>query len=365
MPYEQYFRAASESLIIVDREGLIIEANPKTWQMFGYAKGELIGQPIEALIPERLREQHLRQRRAYMKAAHSRPMGIGMNLAARRKDGSEFPVEVSLTYAPGTSRGDLVVAAVIDITERLGLEREARRAETLSSLGSAAAGIAHDLNNPLSVVLSRAELLMASPQEALTPETLHEDLDVIHRQAQRASRIVSGFLELSRHGPKLSGQVNLNELVDRALLLMGDLLRKGGIAVALALKDDLPGVNGDAVALERVLINLLSNARDAMPTGGALRIESALAQERPGWLRLSVADNGPGIPPDAIGKIFDLLYTTKAGGTGLGLWLSRRIIDEHKGKIEVQSEVGKGSTFTLCLPAAEAWAEAQSAKVPR
>lgn len=353
MPYEAYFRAASESIIIADRHGVIVEANPKTWQLFGYAKGELVGQPIEVLIPERLREQHRKHRETYMTAAHSRPMGIGMNLAGRRKDGSEFPVEVALTYAPGTPRGDLVVAAVIDITERLALEREARRAETLTSLSSAAAGIAHDLNNPLSVVLSRAELLLGTPQEALTPEMVQEDLNVIHRQAQRASRIVSGFLELSRHGPKLTAPVNLNDLVDRALLLIGDQMRKSGIAITLALESSLPAVSGDAVGLERVLINLLSNAREAMPGGGTITIESALMPERPGWLRLSIADDGTGIDAEALGKIFDLLYTTKPGGTGLGLWLSRRIVHEHKGKLEVSSELGKGTTFILAFPAAE------------
>jgi PAS domain S-box-containing protein len=357
MPYEAYFRAASESLIIVDGNGCIVEANPKTWQIFGYAKGELVGQPIEVLVPERLREQHRKHREAFLVSPRSRPMGIGMSLAARRKDGTEFPVEVSLTYAPGTKRGDLIVASVIDITERLALERDARRAETLTSLGSAAAGIAHDLNNPLSVVLSRAELLLGTPEDALSPQMLREDLEVIHRQAERASRIVSEFLELSRHGPKATAPLQLSDLVDKALLLMGEQMRKAGIAVNVALQSGLPPVMGDAVSLERVLINLLSNACDAMPRGGEVRIASA-RDSRPGWLRLSVADNGPGIQPHALDRIFDLLYTTKAGGSGLGLWLSRRIVQEHKGKIEVQSEPGKGAVFSLLLPGVENAAEA-------
>lgn len=349
MPYEEYFKTASESLIITDRQGLIIEANLKTCQLFGYAAEELVGQPIETLIPERLRDRHRKHRASYAAAPRSRPMGICMNLAARRKDGSEFPVEISLTFAPGTSRGDLVIAAVIDVSERLGLEREAHRAETMNSLGIVAAGIAHDLNNPLSVILSRVELLMES-SETLTPEILHEDLAVIQRQARRASNLVSGFLELSRHGAKRAAPIHLNELVERALLLVGEQLRKSGIRVAVSLDDDLPTVLGEGVALERVLINLLNNARDAMPTGGAVRIETGRMRERPDWLRLSVGDSGPGIPAEAMAKIFDLLYTTKPGGTGLGLWLSRRIVQEHRGIIEVRSELGKGATFTLALP---------------
>lgn len=351
MPYEAYFRAASEGLIIVDGRGLVVEANPKASQLFGYMDGDaLAGQPIEALIPQRLVEGHLKHRRHYETAPHSRPMGAGLNLVAQRKDGTEFPVEVSLTYAPGTRRGDVIIAAITDITERLALEREARRAETLTSLGVAAAGIAHDLNNPLSVILSRVELLTATG-DALSPKTIGRDLDAIHRQAFRASRIVSGFLEISRRGTKLGAAVNLNDVVDRALLLMREEMRKRGILVRLHLDVDVPAIQGDAVALERVIINLLSNARDAMVDGGVVTIETSRLDDPPDWLRLSVADDGPGIPPEALDKIFDLLYTSKPGGTGLGLWLSRRIIQEHRGKIKVRSQMGKGTNFILTFPA--------------
>jgi PAS domain S-box-containing protein len=353
MPYEAYFKSASESLVVVDRRGRIAEMNAQTERLFGYSKAELLGQPVEILLPERLREQHRGHRDAFLSAPHSRPMGIGLNLAARRKDGSEFPVEVSLTYAQGTSRGDLVVAALIDITERLALEREARRAETLTSLGTIAAGIAHDLNNPLSVILARAELLLAMPSDALQSAQLQEDLAVIHRQAQRASRIVQQFLELSRHGPKLVAPVNLNDLIERVLLLIGEQVRKAGIDVETDLDWNLPPVLGDAIALERVLINLLTNARDAMANGGAVTITTDALRERPGWLRLRVADNGHGIEPAALSKVFDLLYTTKPGGSGLGLWLSRRIVQEHKGRMEVHSELGRGTTFTISVPGTE------------
>lgn len=350
MPYEAYFKAASESLIIVDRQGRIMEANPRTERLFCYRQDELIGQPIELLLPERLRERHRKHVDGYFPEPRSRPMGIGKALIGRRKDGSEFPIEVSLTYARGTSRGNLVVAAITDVSERLALEHEARRAETLTSLGTIAAGVAHDLNNPLAIVLSRAELLLAMPGEALSPQMVHEDLTVMHRNAQRASRIVDQFLELSRHGSRTAAPVDMNALVQDVLLLIGGQMRKSGIKIEVALERTLPSVVGDPVALERVLINLLTNARDAMGKGGAVTIETVLATNRPETLRLSVADTGPGIHPEALGKIFDLLYTTKSSGTGLGLWLSRRIIQEHRGKIDVQSQLGKGTMFTITLP---------------
>ena len=349
MPYEEYFKAASEGLLVVDRRGHILETNSRAEELFGYSQKELVGQPVELLVPTQIGELHHQHVRDYFSAPRTRAMGRGLSLAARRKDGSEFPVEISLTYAHGTARGDLVVAAVTDISERLTLEREARRAETIISLGTLAAGIAHDLNNPLQVIRSRSELLLES--SGTTPASeMNEDLCVIHRQAERAAQIVEGFLELSRQREKAIAQVNINELINAALLLIGDQLRKVDIDVQTNLDRTLPPIMGHALALERVLINLLSNARDAMPQGGAILITSGLLSDRPGWLHLTVADTGPGIPPDSLDKVFNLLYTTKPTGSGLGLWLTRRIVHEHNGRIEVQSEPGRGTTFTITLP---------------
>jgi PAS domain S-box-containing protein len=349
MPYEDYFKAASEGLIIVDRSGHIIEVNPRAEQLFGYPQEELVGQSIEVLVPTQTRNLHTEHVRGFFAAPRTRPMGLGLSLAARRKNGSEFPVEISLTYARGTARGDLVVAAVIDVSERLTLESAARRAETINSMGTLAAGIAHDLNNPLQVIRSRAELLLESTSTMPASE-MNDDILAIHRQAQRAGHILEGFLELSTLREKGFAEVDIKGLLDNALLLIGEQMRKAKIDVKMNLEPNLPAVMGDAVALDRVLINLLGNARDAMPGGGAIVITSGLLSERPGWLRLSVADTGSGISADSLGKVFNMLYTTKPRGSGLGLWLSRRVVQQHNGTIEVQSEPGKGTIFTITLP---------------
>jgi PAS domain S-box-containing protein len=350
MPYEDYFKAASESLIIVDRSGRILEANLKTAEVFEYRLDELVGQPVELLLPEPLRDVHRKHREDYFSLPRSRSMGVGLNLAARRKDGTEFPVEVSLTYAPGTKRGNLVVAAVVDITDRLTLELAARRTETVTSLGTFAAGIAHDLNNPLQIVLSRGEMLLAATD--VSPE-MREDLEMLHRHAQRAARIAGEFLRLSRRRIKTVDLLDINGLVERALLLTREQMRKEGVEIDVHLERNLPPVMADSTAMERVLINLLTNARDATRSGGVVKIETGLLSDRPGWLYLTVADNGTGIQPEHIGKIFDLLFTTKPQGSGFGLWLSRRIVQASNGKIEVQSELGKGTSFTITLPVAE------------
>jgi PAS domain S-box-containing protein len=352
MPYEEYFKAASESLIVAGRDGKILQANPKTQELFGYTPEELVGQPVEVLLPGRLHEAHRKHLGGYFGAPRTRAMGTGFNLVGRRKDGSEFPVEVSLTYAPATVRGDVVVAAIIDITQRLAMEREARRAESLTSLGTIAAGIAHDLNNPLQVIMSRAELLLQTPPETLGQE-VHEDLTVVYRHAQRAGRIVDEFLRVSRQRDKTLAPININQVVHDAMLLVGHVLRENSIKVDIDLREDLPRVIGDSTALERVLINLITNARDAMPNGGTLRLETGDGTLRPGWVHLRVSDTGTGIDPEQVKKIFDLLYTTKSEGTGLGLWLSRRIVQEHNGRIEVQSQPAEGTSFTIALPPEE------------
>ena len=349
MPYEEYFKAATEGLIIVDRFGRIIELNPCAERLFGYFKQELIGQPIESLVPPQSRQLHGKHVQDFFAEPRTRAMGRGLSLAGRRKDGSEFPVEISLTYACGTSRGDLVVAAVVDISERLALEHEVRRVETLTSLGTLAAGIAHDLNNPLQVIRSRSELLLELPDTTPASE-MREDFVAIQRQARRAGEIIEEFFRLAKQREKVLAPIAINDVIERALLLISEQMRKVGIELATRLDPNLPEIMADATGVERVLINLLMNAREAMPQGGAIVIASSLLTGAPEWLQVSVADNGPGISPDALPKLFNLLYTTKSNGSGLGLWLSRRIIQEHGGKIEVQSEIGKGTTFTIKLP---------------
>lgn len=349
MPYEEYFNDASEGLIIVDRSGHILETNPSADQLFGYSEAELVGQPIEFLMPARIHELHRKHMQDFFALPRTRAMGNGLNLAARRKDGSEFPVEISLNYARDTPRGNLVVAAVVDISGRLALEIAARRAETVHSIGTMAAGIAHDLGTPLQVIRARAELLMEATRTATDSEK-SDDAAAIYRQAQRAGHIVEGFLELSGQREKTITNVDLQQVIDHVLLLIGDQIRKVEIEVRTNMQPNLPTIMGDGVALERVLINLIENARDAMPEGGSIVITSGLISERPGWLHLSIADTGSGIPADALGKVFSMLYTTKPRGGGLGLWLSQRIVQEHNGRIEVQSEPGKGATFTITLP---------------
>ncbi len=346
-----YFDSAQWGIISIDREGLIRRANPKAQELFGYTSEELAGQSIDMLIPDRIRARHAGHRKDYFAAPRNRPMGIGMDLTARRKDGSEFPVEVSLHFIEAEA-GGIVSAFISDISERLKLEREARRGETLTALGAVAAGVAHELNNPLAVVSSRIELMMQTGASELSPQ-MREDLEVVRRNAGRASQIASELLNSARQRRLERQLVNLNDLINDTVLLFREQFRRDAIALKISAAEALPAVKGDRSALGQVLINLLSNARDALGANGEIRISAAAAPDRPGFVQLRVEDSGPGIPPDARAKIFDVFYTTKNNGTGLGLWLSRRIVLEHQGRIEVESEPRRGTAFTITLPAAQ------------
>jgi PAS domain S-box-containing protein len=347
-----FFESVAQGILLVTIDGKIVRANAMVQRMFGYRPGELEGRPVEILVPDRLRAAHLAHREQFVKAPRSRPMGIGMELAGRRKDGNEFPVEISLNFVAPESDHHLVVCFVTDVSERLAFERQTRQAETLNTLGAIAAGIAHDLNNPLAIISSRSELML-SLLDIGNPD-LRQDLEVLRRNAERAARITSGLLTLAAQRSSERQPVNINELIETTSLLVGGELRNRDIELTTSLDRDLPPVFGEPSALQRVLMNLVMNARDAMPQGGKIRIASGPAPNQAGMLQVSVADTGVGIPADVLPHLFDIFFTTKPSGTGLGLWLARRTLRELGGKIEVESESGKGTRFTLTLPVARA-----------
>jgi PAS domain S-box-containing protein len=350
---EGYFRSATEGLVIINAVGRIVRANARTEILFGYSEEELFGHPIEILVPERSREQLA----AHRKQCLGVPGVAGpLELAARRKDGTEFPALINLTLMQTESGErlqfeDLMVVSIVNVAERLGVERETRRTDMLTALGAVVAGVAQELNEPLAVVCSRIELIRKQAAGMNLPAQLRDDLRVINLHAQRAGHIAQELLSLARERPRERMRaLNLNELVDKMLLPLGEEMRKDPIRISTALDPDLPSVLGDPAALEQVLVNLLTNARDAMPDGGSVTIETGVLIERPGRLYLRVTDSGGGVSPESASKLFQLFYTTKSGGTGLGLWLCRRIAMEHWGYIDVSSEPGCGASFVLTLP---------------
>lgn len=241
-----------------------------------------------------------------------------------------------------------------ELQARIAAQREAEarlvQAAKLAAVGEMAAGVAHELNNPLTSVVGFTELSL----DALAPDSpLYSDLDLVLREAKRARAVVRRLLDFARQGEMLRVQADLNEVVNDVVMLTRHLLHTSGIQLTLTLDEGLPTTLLDRNQMKQVLLNLVNNAIYAMPHGGVLRIGTEM-RERYGrnWLCLSVSDNGLGIPPENLERIFEPFFTTRGekGGTGLGLSVTYGIVTEHGGMIGVESEVNAGTNFTVWLP---------------
>jgi PAS domain S-box-containing protein len=356
-----FLESASESIVITNAAGAIVRINDKAEKMFGYERAELIGQPVEILIPRRVRETHVVHRAGYMAAPRVRSMGRGLDLAGVKKDGTEFPVEVSLSFVE-TDDGIRAIAFVTDISERLAFQRAARQADKLAALGTLSAGIAHEINNPIGIITSRVEVMLLEAEGEELPAELRKDLEVILRHARRVASITQGLLSFARQSSGVRAAVNLNRIVEEILQLVRKDMDRARVQVTMRRDEALPEIVADANAIGQVLLNLLTNARRAMPDGGEITIETGYDLETRS-VRLVVRDTGTGIAPDVLPKIFDPFFTTKSDGTGLGLSVSHGIIHDHQGSVDVESEVGKGTTFTVTLPV-DASRDAQGAGGP-
>jgi two-component system NtrC family sensor kinase len=193
-------------------------------------------------------------------------------------------------------------------------------------------------------------MLIDAAEHAMPAEVV-DDLNVLHRNAMRVASIAQRFLSFARQSPAERSSVDLNRVVAQTVELVERQLGEG-VRIVAALAGASPPILGHANALQQVLLNLIMNARDAMAGTGEILIATGMSPDRPGRILLKVADTGAGIPPEAISRIFDPFYTTKASGTGLGLSVSYGIIRDHQGTVEVQSSVGKGTTFVLTFPVA-------------
>lgn len=257
-------------------------------------------------------------------------------------------------YPLRNTKGELQGAVMVieDVTRRVALERQMRQAEKLSALGTLSAGLAHEINNPLGVITSRVEVVLMEAEGMHIPKQVIDDLKVIDKHAHRAARVAHGLLVFSRPATGQLLPLDLNGVIEETLVLIEGQFEEERIILERHLASQLPQVMGNMSQLEEVLLNLFTNAREAMPAGGRLRVESLLTADRTG-VQILIADTGEGIPDELAQRIFDPFFTTKKNGTGLGLSISYGIVKEHGGALDVKSELGKGTTFTITLPAGE------------
>jgi protein-histidine pros-kinase len=340
--------AAPDGMVIVDRDGIITLVNAQVEQLFGYARSELIGEPVEILVPDRFSGMHMAFRNGYVSEPRNRPMGLAGDLHARRKDGSEFPVEVTLSPLE-TEEGLLVSAAVRDISERRRMQEETDRVKD-----DFFATVSHELRTPLTSMIGYGELM--ADLEELSPQG-QRFLSVIMRSAERELRLVDDLLTLvaiEESGLAIrSAEIDLERVVREAV----EAFRPRAEEAQLTLSCETPGaavaMYGDRDRLGQAMDNLLSNAIKFTPTGGTVRV--VLTQEG-AHARIDVVDTGVGIGDEDPDQLFERLFRAPTAvalqtpGAGLGLTIALAIVEAHAGTIAVLSSGAQGTTFRMTFP---------------
>ena len=338
------FESAVDGIIVIDARGRVEAFNPGAERLFGYSEEEMLGQNVTMLMPSPYREEHDQYMSRYLRTGEKRIIGIGREVTGRKKDGTIFPVRLSV----GEMRigGESKFTGILhDLTARVELEVRLREQAALTRLGEMAAVVAHEVKNPLTGIRGAIQViggrLPAGSKDAEIAREIVSRIDALND-------LMGDLLLFAR--PPQPRKTAIDPL--SLAMTVADLMR--GDPALSGLTIDVTGssvpVDADGELLKIVIQNLLLNAAHATQNHGRIRVTvSSFA----GRCRIDIADNGPGIPPDVLEKLFTPFFTTKARGTGLGLSTARRFLEAHDGTIAVVCPPEGGTTVTLDLPAAD------------
>ncbi|MBN1993666.1 MAG: GAF domain-containing protein [Anaerolineae bacterium] len=346
--YRDLFDNANDLIFTLDGHFRIGSVNKVTLKTSGYQANEIIGAPLNKFV----KPKHLPKLYKLLKERLGSPESPAtFELPILGKNKQEVLLEVTVRVQREGRRPVGIHCIARDITQRRELEQQLQQTEKLSATGKLVAGVAHELNNPLTSIIGYATLL----QKSNLPAMYQEDLEIIFRQAQRARVIVRDLLTFARKIDLEAVAIAVNEIIKVSLSLMKPQLENHSVEVITHLDANLPLTMGDPHQLEQVFVNLIINAIQTLDTVAGPRQLIIKSKERAGMLHLSFADNGPGIPDEIIGRIFDPFFTTKevGQGTGLGLSICFGIISEHKGRIHAENAPAGGAVFHIELPVIE------------
>jgi PAS domain S-box-containing protein len=376
--YRGLLEAAPDAMVVVDQAGDIVLLNLQAEKQFGYKRDELLGQPVTNIIPEGFAERLIADDLRSAADALAQQIGTGIELSARRKDGSEFPIEIMLSPLE-SAEGILVTAAIRDISVRKAAENQLLQAQKLESIGRLAGGIAHDFNNMLFAIHGYAELLtqdLAKENRAgFDPDGALLSVKAISDASERAAALTGQLLAFSRQQVVAMKVVDINKAVATIEPMLNQLIG-GNRGLVLKLAPEAGHIRADEGQIGQIVVNLVVNARDAMPDGGTVTIETGNVtfDERytmehfavaPGqYVLLAVSDTGVGMDRETREHIFEPFFTTKevGQGTGLGLATAYGIVHQAGGHVWLYSEPGRGSTFKLYFPSVEAEVEQPTAR---
>lgn len=346
-----------DAMVIIDARGRIISFSKAAERLFGFAEAELLGENVSTLMPSPDRERHDGYLERYQRTGEKRIIGIGRLVSGRRRDGTTFPMELSIGEA---EIGDeqVFTGFIRDLSERQEYEKklhnlqdELAHVSRVTAMGTLATSIAHELNQPLTAIANYVETassMLAEPSEELIA-IIREALDECAREAVRAGQIVRRLRDYISRGETERQVVSLARLVNEASALA--FVSTGSQSVDLAVKiaeDDLVLV--DRVQIQQVLLNLIRNAMEAMQDQAHGRLSISALRREPGFIEMIVSDNGPGLAPEIAERLFQPFHSTKATGMGVGLSICRTIIEAHEGRIWADASPLGGTSFHFTLP---------------
>ena len=346
---------AADAIICIDEDQHITLFNQGAESIFGWTSEEIVGKPLELLLPERFRDAHRAHVEGFRKSPErARRMGQRREISGLRKNGEEFPAEAAIAKV---TMGDAVVYSVVlrDITEQMELQKRLQQA--VSARDDTVGVVAHDLRNPVSAVKMLSSALQQSHAGRLLPEGA-EQLRLIHEAALQMDRLIQDLLDVTRVE---TGRLVLDvtpvgatALLESALQTLRPLVEDAGLRLETSFATELPDVTADPERIAQVLSNLVGNAIKATPIGGRITVSAVRSDD---VVRVSIADTGIGISADQMPHIFDRFWqsthsTIRSRGAGLGLPIALGIVRAHGGKLWAESEAGRGATFHFTLPLA-------------
>jgi PAS domain S-box-containing protein len=353
---------AVDGVIPIDSKGIVLTFNPACERLFGYPALDVVGQNVKMLMPAPFHGEHDQYIANYHETGERKIIGIGREVTGRRRDGSTFPMELSVGEAKQDGES-IFVGIIRDLTERKRTEEQLVQAQKMEMVGQLSGGIAHDFNNLLTVIIGNADLLA---EKLKARPDLRQYCQTIMSAGERGAELTRRLLAFSRRQDLQPSVIDINQLIDGMQILLRRTLRES-IEIRTSLEPKLVRAYADPAQIESAILNLALNSQDAMPDGGCLSISTANAvlEERyrdehpevlPGtYVLISVTDNGHGIPPDVLQRVFEPFFTTKEVGKGSGLGLSMvyGFVKQSGGHVAMYSEPALGTTAKLYIPVAK------------